>query len=489
MTKKCLDCKSSVIDDLESDMENEVPMWYKKAGNYSLLPKLLNCEDKFNPNKTELKRKTPEITEIEVKVDIKIKKNTWVFYWASLSNKEFEINGPEAAYGDGSNSGLVKTDKKGETKLIMNCPQPYRVDGITYPRHVHYTTLTEDNVWSFDIKTIVVYCHLDKGQMKKAIDSKDHIVINALSEESFDERSIPDTMNLPVGELNANNRDEKVKSFIDRVLKNYPELEDLIEKDKIDSKDIPIITYCANKGCNASKELAKHIMDAGYSNVVEYPGGIEEWFNEKKKEGDKEHTDEEEESFFEDTNKYNLDIEYETIIINGVKYKHKLDELNDVFDENDNKVGELIDNEIKWSTEQDKENNEFMIDTDDESDDDDTDDESDDDTDDEKTKTMMDLINGKKVEEEEEQAEQSDEETSEEEEQAEEEEQDEETSEEEEEEEASDKKDKKDKKDGGGDKRSNALAYDGIYLCHGGGDIVTQKQYDTLFRGWGFTFL
>ena len=48
---------------------------------------------------------------------------------------------------------------------------------------------------------------------------------------------------------------------------------------------------------------------------------------------------------------------------------------------------------------------------------------------------------------------------------------------------------KKDKKDGGGDKRSNALAYDGIYLCHGGGDIVTQKQYDTLFRGWGFTFL
>ena len=41
MTKKCLDCKSNVIDDLESEMENEVPLWYKKAGNYSLLPKLL----------------------------------------------------------------------------------------------------------------------------------------------------------------------------------------------------------------------------------------------------------------------------------------------------------------------------------------------------------------------------------------------------------------------------------------------------------------
>ena len=29
MTKKCLDCKATVIDDLESEMENEVPMWYK----------------------------------------------------------------------------------------------------------------------------------------------------------------------------------------------------------------------------------------------------------------------------------------------------------------------------------------------------------------------------------------------------------------------------------------------------------------------------
>jgi len=46
MSKKCLTCKSTVIDDLESDMENEVPMWYKKAGNYSLLPRLLNNNDK-----------------------------------------------------------------------------------------------------------------------------------------------------------------------------------------------------------------------------------------------------------------------------------------------------------------------------------------------------------------------------------------------------------------------------------------------------------
>ena len=79
MANKCLSCISNVIDDLESDVNNEVPMWYKKAGNYSLLPKLLNREDKYNPNKTELKKKTPTISEIEVKIPIKSEKNTWIF--------------------------------------------------------------------------------------------------------------------------------------------------------------------------------------------------------------------------------------------------------------------------------------------------------------------------------------------------------------------------------------------------------------------------
>ena len=53
------------------------------------------------------------------------------------------------------------------------------------------------------------------------------------------------------------------------IIKYFPDLNDLIKQNKIDKKDIPIITYCANPSCNASKELANHIMNAGYSNVVE----------------------------------------------------------------------------------------------------------------------------------------------------------------------------------------------------------------------------
>ena len=53
MTKKCQKCKSTIIDELESGIDDDVP-------------RLLNCDDKYNPNKTELKKKTPTISEIEV---------------------------------------------------------------------------------------------------------------------------------------------------------------------------------------------------------------------------------------------------------------------------------------------------------------------------------------------------------------------------------------------------------------------------------------
>lgn len=264
MTKKCLTCKSTVIDDLETDVEDKVPLWYKKAGNYSLLPKLLNCNDKYNPHKNKLKKKKPEITEIKVKIPVNVKKKKWIFYWAALSKKETEVKGPEEAYGDESNSGLIRSDKKGNAILVLNCPQPYRVNNITYPRHVHYTTLTKDKVWSDKVKTIVVYCYLDKEQMEKSLKSKDHIIINALPEESFQEKSIKGTYNLPVESLNPSNATDKINDFMETHLKKYPNLNELIESNKLDKMDIPIITYCANEKCNASKELSTYIMNAGY---------------------------------------------------------------------------------------------------------------------------------------------------------------------------------------------------------------------------------
>ena len=282
MTKKCLDCTKNVIEN-ESDMERSIPLWYKKIGNYSLLPKALNCNDKYNPQKNELKTKKPTITDIEVKVDIDIKEKEkrWVFYWAAMPNKDKikKIKSPEKAYQNEQNSGLVQTDDEGKATLILNCPQPYKVDGITYPRHVHYTTTTDENVWSEDVRTITVYCHLDKDTFKEYLENKTHIVINALPKKSHNKKSIPGTLNLPVDSLK---KKSQVKKLILQHINDYPKLKNIFKGKNI--RNIPIITYCAHSKCNASTNLANKLMDFKYINVIEYPGGIKEWFDQPTKE-------------------------------------------------------------------------------------------------------------------------------------------------------------------------------------------------------------
>jgi rhodanese-related sulfurtransferase len=45
----------------------------------------------------------------------------------------------------------------------------------------------------------------------------------------------------------------------------------------IKDKNAHIITYCANERCGASPELLKRLKKLGYTNVREYPAGIQGW--------------------------------------------------------------------------------------------------------------------------------------------------------------------------------------------------------------------
>jgi rhodanese-related sulfurtransferase len=38
-----------------------------------------------------------------------------------------------------------------------------------------------------------------------------------------------------------------------------------------------VVTYCTNLKCPASRMLAGHLRKLGYTNVIEYPHGIEGW--------------------------------------------------------------------------------------------------------------------------------------------------------------------------------------------------------------------
>ena len=91
MSKKCLTCIPGDGDTI-IDTEKKIPEWYKKEGNYSLLPKILNSNDKYNANKNKLVRDVPTTTDTEVRVSVNVrKKNNWVFYWAADTHKNSQL--------------------------------------------------------------------------------------------------------------------------------------------------------------------------------------------------------------------------------------------------------------------------------------------------------------------------------------------------------------------------------------------------------------
>ena len=215
--KNCLTCKTKMIQNLESEVENEIPQWYKKMGNYSLLPRMLNCNDKYNANKNKFRRVIPNITDNEIKIDIKSTKNTWIYYWAAEPQKNrLEISDPIKAYSD-QNYGLVKTNSSGNVTLILNCPQPYKVDDITYPRHVHYVCLKSDKTWDNKVKTVVVFCHIDKDGLEEILELNTHFVINALPKENYDKEHIPKSLSFPLNELKDKNKEKQILSFIKKI--------------------------------------------------------------------------------------------------------------------------------------------------------------------------------------------------------------------------------------------------------------------------------
>ena len=112
--KTCLTC----VEDNDEN-ENKIPIWYKKEGNYSLLPKLLNCSDEYNANEKDLVEDIPEITNTEIKATAKTEKpNTWVFYWAADTHKKSTVSGsPAKAYKEFNNKGLKKTDDSGNIEM------------------------------------------------------------------------------------------------------------------------------------------------------------------------------------------------------------------------------------------------------------------------------------------------------------------------------------------------------------------------------------
>ena len=91
-------------------------------------------------------------------------------------------------------------------------------------------------------------------ELKKKIDSnEDFILVDVLSNESYEGKHLPKAINIPVGELE------------ERAPNELPD------------KSKEIIVYCGSTQCQASPKAAKKLEELGYTNVADFESGLAGW--------------------------------------------------------------------------------------------------------------------------------------------------------------------------------------------------------------------
>ena len=92
------------------------------------------------------------------------------------------------------------------------------------------------------------------NQLKKKIDAGGNFeLIDVLSKDSFDEKHIPNSKNIPVSEIE------------NRAPKELP------------NKNKEIIVYCDSKTSQSSPTAAKKLVEMGYTKVIDFEDGLAGW--------------------------------------------------------------------------------------------------------------------------------------------------------------------------------------------------------------------
>lgn len=197
-----------------------------------------------------------------------LKPNRVVFYFATnsldftLKTKQFVD-----AYDVLQNSGVVKTDSKGNVEVKVNCPQVYIAEnGEVYSRHFHMLHWNDNGKgkgkgnWENKIYTRQIFCNVDKNFVKKMMQNPKVVIIDALTEEYYNKKHIKGAVNIPVQKL----------TFKD-VMARLP---------KGTTSTTPMILYCYSPECNSAEKLWEQMNRLGFYNTMHYVGGISDWDGE-----------------------------------------------------------------------------------------------------------------------------------------------------------------------------------------------------------------
>lgn len=96
---------------------------------------------------------------------------------------------------------------------------------------------------------------LERDDLAQMLENEDDLtLIEVLAEESFEDFHLPGAWNVPV---DADTFDERVQAIAD--------------------KDDTVVVYCWDIDCDASPRAAKRLEELGFSDVLDYAAGKEDW--------------------------------------------------------------------------------------------------------------------------------------------------------------------------------------------------------------------
>lgn len=270
----CASCLDFNIDKFVMSKEALKPTWLLE---HDYVNEFINNHD--------LKISSQKKYDINLKVGLGSKfANKKVLYWASDSKDTHSplVSDAKKAYGNFENSGVTKANDTGNVSFKINCPQIYRAKRVnqtketSFFRHMHFV-IEKNGVWDKQIYTKVVICNYS---FKNFIEMKDtglYVMINALPAEYFAKDHVPNSYNLHFKVISKMSSKELLLWFSEVIKLHYPKLNAMLKNKKLELYEVPIITYCAHKDCNASELALKELLKKGFVNVNEFGGGMKEY--------------------------------------------------------------------------------------------------------------------------------------------------------------------------------------------------------------------
>lgn len=283
MKDTCASCHGlSVTKIIKTDNEKK-PKWLTKFDYVT------NFIEKNNNKKIKIYKQKKTDTTMVLDVG-KSRAGLCVLYWAATpaSLRQTLIRNAKAAYSNFRNHGIAKVDKQGQAKLCFNCPQAYNTTqagkkhGETFYKHVHLCFSNKAcDKWCETVYTKIVLCKHTLAQTMKKQKMGNAVLINALPCEYYQKAHIPNSFNLPYNKIAKISQKNLLKWFGEVVKINYPKLHKLVQQNKINIYELPIIVYCAHDKCDAGEKAAIALMKKGFVNMSEFPGGMKEYLHAK----------------------------------------------------------------------------------------------------------------------------------------------------------------------------------------------------------------